>query len=95
MSDTKDGRTIETHCLCPPIPIRKFDWCAYYDGEEEGLCGYGATEPEAIADLKQQDMDVNYTNPHHSDASPGAAIARSPPSGTAAPVSNSEEKCNG
>lgn len=36
----------------PSIPIRSFDYCAYYEGEEErGEYGYGATEQEAIDDL--------------------------------------------
>ena len=36
----------------PPIPIRQFDWVAHYD-DPEGVCGYGPTEAEAIADLKE------------------------------------------
>lgn len=44
---------IVTSFVYPPIPVRQFDWCAYRDGEEEaGGYGYGATEAEAIADLK-------------------------------------------
>ena len=43
---------IVTTCICPPIPVRQFDWCAFYDGEEEaGNYGYGATEAEAIQDF--------------------------------------------
>lgn len=49
---------IVTSHIYPPIPIRDYDWCAYYDGEEEGDCGYGATEAEAIRDLKD-----NYEEP--------------------------------
>lgn len=45
-------RKIVTTCICPPIPVRANDWCAYFDGEEEaGNYGYGATEDEAIADF--------------------------------------------
>ena len=39
----------------PPIPIRSFDWCAYYEGDwanEDGPRGWGATREEAIEDLK-------------------------------------------
>ena len=37
----------------PPIPIRSADWIAYQDGTvEEGPYGYGATELEAIENLK-------------------------------------------
>jgi hypothetical protein len=38
----------------PPIPVRDHDWCAYVDGDEEGACGWGRTEIEAIEDLKEQ-----------------------------------------
>lgn len=45
-------RKIITSNVCPPIPDRRYDWCAYYEGEEEaGNYGYGATEAEAIADF--------------------------------------------
>lgn len=38
---------------CPPLPTRHFDWSAVETGYEEGdAIGYGATEEEAIADLK-------------------------------------------
>lgn len=43
---------IITHFVNPPIPYRQFDWCAYFDGEEEiGDYGYGRTEEEAVNDL--------------------------------------------
>lgn len=46
------GKPIVTTHVYPPIPCRKFDWCAYPDGEEEnGDYGWGATEDEAIDDL--------------------------------------------
>ncbi len=44
----------------PPIPTRDMDWSAIdedtYDGAEDSHCpmGHGATEAEAIADLKEQ-----------------------------------------
>lgn len=45
-------RKIVTAHIYPPIPIRDFDWCAYFDGEEEaGNYGYGRTETDAINDL--------------------------------------------
>lgn len=56
------GRLVEEYftkkivviCECPPIPIRDYDWLAYYDGEEElGQVGYGKTQADAIADLKE------------------------------------------
>lgn len=46
-------RTIVTCHVYPPIPIRTHDWSAHYDGEEEGDYGWGATEEEAIKDLKE------------------------------------------
>lgn len=53
MSDTK--RKIVTENVFPPIPIRSFDWCAYFEGDEEaGLRGWGVTERAAITDLIEQ-----------------------------------------
>lgn len=37
----------------PPIPVRSFDYCAYYDAES-GPYGYGATEADALADLEDR-----------------------------------------
>jgi hypothetical protein len=55
---------IETSFVYPPIPTRKFDWQATtenYDAElvdgewvSSHPIGHGATEQEAIDDLKQQ-----------------------------------------
>ncbi len=46
------ARKIQTSHTYPPIPVRGFDWCAWFDGDEElGRYGYGPTEQEAIADL--------------------------------------------
>lgn len=46
---------IDTHFCYPPIPIRNYDWCATLDGYEPGcLIGFGATEQEAVDDLKNQ-----------------------------------------
>jgi len=45
-------RKVVTTRVQPPIPDRRHDWCAYFDGEEEaGGYGYGSTEDEAIDDL--------------------------------------------
>lgn len=53
---------IVTSFVYPPIPVRSFDWCAHYDGEEEaGNYGYGATEAEAVQDFIdncQEDHDA-------------------------------------
>lgn len=47
-----DGLTVRTHNEYPPIPCRKFDWCATDDNYEPGCAiGWGATEQEAIEDL--------------------------------------------
>ena len=47
-----DIRTTYVH---PPIPIRTSDWCACVDGyQESGPYGWGATEEDAIADLKEK-----------------------------------------
>ena len=54
------GRKIVTSNPCPPIPVRDFDWCAYFDGEEEaGSYGYGKTEADAVADFIE-----NYADDH-------------------------------
>lgn len=45
---------IETHYWAKPIPDRSCDWTATLDGYDAGdPIGYGATEAEAIADLKE------------------------------------------
>ena len=45
-------REIKTEYVYPPIPIRDWDWCAYFDGDEEGgPVGWGKTKDEALADL--------------------------------------------
>lgn len=44
---------IITSNVYPPIPIRKFDWLAYYDDHETGPQGWGMTKEEAIADLTE------------------------------------------
>lgn len=52
------SRKIVTRNIFPPIPDRRFDWCAYYDGDEErGSYGYGRTEQEAIADFQTNIVD--------------------------------------
>lgn len=39
----------------PPIPTRRFDWCAYVEGHEEiGPYGWGKTAGEAKIDLYAQ-----------------------------------------
>lgn len=44
---------IITEHVYPPIPIRIFDWCAFYEGcEEEQNYGWGKTKEEAIENLK-------------------------------------------
>ncbi len=46
-------KKIITSFLCPPIPLRDFDWVAYYEGEEElKNHGWGRTESEAIKSLE-------------------------------------------
>lgn len=51
-----DGSKVITTNIFPPIPDRRFDWCAYFDGDEPNdngsmMQGFGATESEAIDDL--------------------------------------------
>ena len=50
-----ETRQIIQQPVYPPIPTNAFDWCAYYDGEEEaGNYGWGATKEAALADLEAQ-----------------------------------------
>lgn len=52
--DHQEPKIITSHD-CPPIPNRSFDWSAVTDNYDLGHpIGHGATEAEAIADLKQQ-----------------------------------------
>lgn len=45
--------TVRTSFVERPIPTNAFDWQAWLDGcEEEGPVGTGATEADAVADLK-------------------------------------------
>lgn len=53
---------IITTFVYPPIPIRSLDWSAHFDGDEPDddghmLVGRGATEGEAIQDLKERIED--------------------------------------
>lgn len=49
---------INTVHVRPPLPIRCFDWCAHRDGYDGASrrqpVGRGATEAEALADLRTQ-----------------------------------------
>lgn len=46
------SKKIITEYWAKPGPTREFDWCAYYEGEEErGRYGYGITEQAAKDDL--------------------------------------------
>jgi hypothetical protein len=58
---TRRGTLITALCY-PPIPIRDFDWCAYYedDVEDSSKYGWGRTEAEAVAELKaiEEDFDA-------------------------------------
>jgi hypothetical protein len=47
-------RKIVCSHVCPPIPVRNFDWEAIFDGdegEETAPRGWGRTEAEARQDL--------------------------------------------
>lgn len=51
---TNEELKIRTSEIRPPIPILSMDWVAWIDGrEQDGPTGYGKTEAEAIADLKE------------------------------------------
>jgi hypothetical protein len=49
---------IKTAHVFPPIPDRRWDWCAWHDGKEEaGHYGWGRTEAAALADLRRLDQE--------------------------------------
>lgn len=48
---------IKVRHVYPPIPDRRFDWSAWFDGQEEGLRGEGPTAVLAIQDLIEQFLD--------------------------------------
>ncbi len=50
-------KKIVTEYVYPPIPIRKFDWRAWFEDEPEGLIGWGSTEKLAIKDLESLNQD--------------------------------------
>lgn len=48
-------KKIEVEYNPPPIPNRKFDWMATWEGYDRGdPIGFGATEAEAILDLQRE-----------------------------------------
>lgn len=49
----REERPIITSHVYPPIPDRRFDYCAYRDGDEENAsrCGWGPTKELAVNDL--------------------------------------------
>ncbi len=52
-------RRIKTSFWEKPMPVRQFDWIAWFDDDEPddngNMCiGYGATEAEAITDLLEK-----------------------------------------
>ena len=60
---------IKTSCIYPPIPIRSYDWMAWVDGREEDtwLQGYGATEAQAIAELRERIEEAGEEAPEQCD----------------------------
>ena len=59
---SRAGERIVAHHEYPPIPIRDFDWQAYFDNDEPDddghmLTGNGPTEQEAIDDLLMKTED--------------------------------------
>ena len=57
--DMQDDGSYKIRCdfVYPPIPDRRFDWCATFDDDEPDddgnmTAGYGKTPEEAVHDLK-------------------------------------------
>jgi hypothetical protein len=58
MTTAKPERPIRTQHVFPPIPIRRYDWSACRDGNEEGgPYGWGRTKEDAIADLLETERE--------------------------------------
>jgi hypothetical protein len=61
----REGYTIHTEHVCPPIPVRNYDWRAVldsYDGAPDAgpqYEGTGRTEEAAIRDLLEQLEDAD------------------------------------
>ena len=51
MSAVIDSRHVEIVAVLPPIPLRRFDYVAYFADDPEGPQGHGASEEDALADL--------------------------------------------
>lgn len=50
----EDSMQIKTAHVCPPIPLRDFDWLAYVKDQESSLRGWGKTQIDAICNLLEQ-----------------------------------------
>ncbi len=51
-------KKIITNFESPPIPIRNYDWSAWYEDYDEGdSIGFGKTEEEAIKDLIEKEEE--------------------------------------
>lgn len=55
-------KIVTTH-VYPPIPSRHWDYCAHFDGDEEGPVGWGPSISDALDDL-QMAIDLN-DRPEH------------------------------
>lgn len=90
---------IITRNIYPPIPERGFDWCAYHEGDEERgyRYGWGATESEALDDLKRLDQEEAEANEEtefrrlHRKPSGESGPVASPPCATHRPATLSDD----
>lgn len=52
-AEVERDERITVHLVNPPIPDRRWDWCAYRKGEEEsGNYGWGRTAQEAVNEME-------------------------------------------
>lgn len=57
-----DGTRWHFECLCPPIPIRAFDWAATEDGYEPGwFVAYGETREKLLAAIEEYVQEQAHT----------------------------------
>jgi len=70
-------RAIEIVAVLPPIPLRRFDYCAFFADDPEGLQGHGATDTDALADLIEQSQiaeEQMFPYPLRTDSKPRAGL---------------------
>lgn len=54
-----NGRRVFVEYVCPAMPLRDFDYCASFEGNDIGEAqGYGPTAEAAFEDLQEKSNDT-------------------------------------